>query len=294
MLLHVLGVVFPIFAIVALGFLYGRRRRPDMVAANRLNLEVFTPALILSVLAGKDFQLGEFQALALAGVVVVLGSGVLAWPIARLLGYAPRTFVPPMMFTNSGNMGLPLAYFAFGPEALPAALVLFLVENLLHFTVGNAMLEGRVHPLVLLRMPMLQATVAGLAVGLSGLDLPKPLLEAIDLLGQVSIPLMLFALGVRLSTADLGEWRIGALAAVAAPVIGVALALLLVPLFGLQGIYAGTLVLFGALPPAVLNFMLAEKYRQEPSKVASIVIVGNLFAVVAIPLALAYVLPRYG
>jgi predicted permease len=58
--------------------------------------------------------------------------------------------------------------------------------------------------------------------------------------------------------------------------------------------YAGVLVLFGALPPAVLNFMLAEKYRQEPSKVASIVIVGNLFAVVAIPLALAYVLPRYG
>ena len=40
--------------------------------------------------------------------------------------------------------------------------------------------------------------------------------------------------------------------------------------------------------------MLAEKYRQEPSKVASIVIVGNLFAVIAIPLALAYVLPRYG
>ena len=290
MLLHVLGVVFPIFAIVALGFLYGRRRRPDMVAANRLNLEVFTPALILSVLAGKDFQLGEFQALALAGVVVVLGSGVLAWPVARLLGYAPRTFVPPMMFTNSGNMGLPLAYFAFGPEALPAALVLFLVENLLHFTVGNAMLEGRVHPLVLLRMPMLQATVAGLAVSLSGLDLPKPLLEAIDLLGQVSIPLMLFALGVRLVGVDLRDWRIGLIGGLFCPAAGIAVALLVAPLLGIEGRSFAQLVVFGALPPAVLNYMLAEQFGQEPPKVASIVLVGTLVSVVVIPLTLAAVL----
>jgi len=290
MLLHVLGVVFPIFAIVALGFLYGRRRRPDMVAANRLNLEVFTPALILSVLAGKDFQLGEFQALALAGVVVVLGSGLLAWPVARLLGYAPRTFVPPMMFTNSGNMGLPLAYFAFGPEALPAALVLFLVENLLHFTVGNAMLEGRVHPLVLLRMPMLQATVAGLAVSLSGLDLPKPLLEAIDLLGQVSIPLMLFALGVRLVGVDLRDWRIGLIGGLFCPAAGIAVALLVAPLLGIEGRSFAQLVVFGALPPAVLNYMLAEQFAQEPPKVASIVLVGTLVSVVVIPLTLAAVL----
>jgi len=290
MLLHVLGVVFPIFAIVALGFLYGRRRRPDMVAANRLNLEVFTPALILSVLAGKDFQLGEFQALALAGVVVVLGSGLLAWPVARLLGYAPRTFVPPMMFTNSGNMGLPLAYFAFGPEALPAALVLFLVENLLHFTVGNAMLEGRVHPLVLLRMPMLQATVVGLAVSLSGLDLPKPLLEAIDLLGQVSIPLMLFALGVRLVGVDLRDWRIGLIGGLFCPAAGIAVALLVAPLLGIEGRSFAQLVVFGALPPAVLNYMLAEQFGQEPPRVASIVLVGTLVSVVVIPLTLAAVL----
>lgn len=290
MLLHVLGVVFPIFAIVALGFLYGRRRRPDMVAANRLNLEVFTPALILSVLAGKDFQLGEFQALAFAGVAVVLGSGLLAWPVARLLGYAPRTFVPPMMFTNSGNMGLPLAYFAFGPEALPAALVLFLVENLLHFTVGNAMLEGRVHPLVLLRMPMLQATVAGLVVSLTGLELPKPLLEAIDLLGQVSIPLMLFALGVRLVGVDLRDWRIGLIGGLFCPAAGIAVALLVAPLLGIEGRSFAQLVVFGALPPAVLNYMLAEQFGQEPPRVASIVLVGTLVSVVVIPLTLAAVL----
>ena len=57
---------------------------------------------------------------------------------------------------------------------------------------------------------------------------------------------------------------------------------------------AGALLLFGVLPPAVLNFIFAERYGQEPAKVASIVIIGNLFALVSVPLALAYVLPRFG
>jgi hypothetical protein len=292
MLLHVLGIVFPIFAIVALGFLYARRHQPDMAAANRMNLEVFTPALIFSVLSSRDFQLAEYHALALGGTLVVLGSGLLAWPVARLLGYPVRTFVPPMMFTNSGNMGLPLALFAFGEAALPAAMVLFLVENLLHFTVGNAMLEGRIHPLVLLRMPMLQATVAGLAVSLLGIALPKAVVDAVALLGQISIPLMLFALGVRLTGVDLRDWRIGTVGALLCPAAGILVAWLAGRLLGIEGTQLAQLIVFGALPPAVLNYMLAEQFAQQPRQVASIVLIGTLVSAAVIPFTLAAVLPR--
>ena len=50
------------------------------------------------------------------------------------------------------------------------------------------------------------------------------------------------------------------------------------------------LLVFGALPPAVLNFLFAERYRQEPQRVASIVLIGNLAALFFLPLALALVL----
>ena len=43
------------------------------------------------------------------------------------------------------------------------------------------------------------------------------------------------------------------------------------------------LLVFGALPPAVLNYVFAERYRQEPDKVASIVMVGNVAALLFIP-----------
>ena len=50
------------------------------------------------------------------------------------------------------------------------------------------------------------------------------------------------------------------------------------------------LLVFGALPPAVLNYVFAERYRQEPDKVASIVMVGNVAALLFIPVALAIAL----
>lgn len=290
MIAKLVAIVFPIFAIVGVGYFYARRHAPDMATANKINLEIFTPALIISVLAGEDFQLAEYQNLAVAGLLVVVGSGLVAWPAARLFGYRVKTFVPPMMFTNSGNMGLPLAVFAFGEHALPAAVVLFLVENFLHFTVGNAMLEGRIHPRVLLRMPMLQATLVGLTVSLLEIPLYAPLRAAIDLLGQVSIPLMLFALGVRLIGIDLTHWRIGLLGTVLCPVTGLAAAAAAALLLGIEGMSFAQLILFGALPPAVLNYMLAERFGQEPRKVASIVLMGNLGSVLIIPAVLMYVL----
>lgn len=287
---QVFSIVFPIFALVLVGYLYARRHGPDMASANRLNIELFTPALIFSVLAGKGFDIAAYSDLALAAAVVVLGSGLLAWPLGRVLGYRARVFLPPMMFNNSGNMGLPLALFAFGEAALPAAMILFLVENTLHFTVGNAMLTGHLNPLKLVRMPMLQATLAGIAISLTGIQLPGPLYEAIHLLGQIAIPLMLFALGVRMIGIDLGDWKIGLAAAVVCPLSGVIMALLVAQFMTLPGSQLAQLILFGALPPAVLNYMLAERYDLEPRTVAAIVLMGNLGSLVVIPLALYLVL----
>lgn len=290
MLYQLTAIVFPLFALVAVGFFYGRRHLPDMAVANRINLEIFTPALIFSVMSARDFQIAAYSKLALAGVLVVLGSGLIAWPIAWLAGWRIKAFVPPMMFTNSGNMGLPLAVLAFGEPALAAALVLFLVENTLHFTIGNALLEGRIHPGMLLRIPILQATLAGLAVTLLDITVWKPLAMALDLLGQVAIPLMLFALGVRMTRINLQDWRIGLTGAVVCPASGIAIVLLVGPLLGVSGEQYDQLLVFGALPPAVLNFMLAEKFSESPEAVASIVLMGNLASIVTLPAVLAWIL----
>ena len=291
MLLRIFGIVFPVFGIVAVGYLYGRWRRPDMTAANQLNMTVLMPALIFGVLSGKDFNIGQYGALAVAAALVVLGSGLLALPVARLARVSAKTFVPPMMFTNSGNIGLPLAVFAFGEQALPAAVVLFIVENGLHFTLGTWLMDRRAHWLQVLRQPIVAATLAGVGFALLQWSLPRPAGAAIDLLGQAAIPLLLFSLGARLTSVDLRDWRLGVLGAVVCPLTGVLMVLLVKPFLDLSAPHTALLIVFGALPPAVFNYLMAEQYRQEPARVASIVMIGNLGALVSIPIALAFALP---
>jgi malate permease and related proteins len=287
MLLRIAAIVFPIFAIILAGWAYGRYKRPDMAFANDLNMNVFVPALVFAALAGKSFQLADYAPLALAGLLLLLGAGLIGWPLARLYGIQPKTLVPPMMFKNAGNMGLPLMVLAFGPEALPAAVVLFLVENTLHFSFGAWLLDHQTKLAGLWRIPVIQAAVAGMAVSLLGLEIWPPLMLAIRMLGDVSIPLLLFSLGVRLIDASPRDLRLGFVGAIATPLAGMLLALPLGMLLNLGERERDMLFIFGALPPAVLNFIFAERYRQEPEKVAAIVMVGNVAALFFVTLALA-------
>ena len=290
MLERIVGIVFPIYAVVAVGYAYGRWKKPDMAFANRLNMDIFVPALVFAALAAKSFEIERHVPLLLGAIAVVLGTGLLTWPLARLLGVAGNTFVPPMMFKNSGNMGLPLAVLAFGEGALPAAVVLFFVENFLHYSLGTWMLDHHARLWNLWRVPVIGAALAGLAVSLLQFPLWQPLWLGVKMLGDVSIPLLLFSLGVRLTDSRHADWKISIAGALTTPLAGVAVALLANHLLGLSGRDAAMLVLFGALPPAVLNYIFAERYRQEPERVASIVMVGNTASLLVIPLTLAWVL----
>lgn len=287
MFVQIASIVFPIFAVILIGFVYGRNRRPNMIAANQVNIDVFMPALIFSALAGKSFQLSDLSMVAIGGAVIVLGSGLLGWPIAKLMGYAPKTLLPPMMFKNSGNMGLPLLFLAFGEKALPAAVILFLIESMMHFSIGTYWLGRNPRIIYLFRDPVFIAGVAGLAVSMTGMSLWPPIMAATKVIGDVSTGLMLFALGVRLNSAPFAQWRIGLVGAIATPVTGMIVAYAYCWIFKLSTVEQDVLLLFGALPPAVLNFMFAERFKQEPDKVASIVIMGNLAALVSISVALA-------
>jgi predicted permease len=290
LIIRLFSIVFPIFAIVAVGYLYSRWRQPDMTSANQINMTILLPALIFHVLSGKDFHLAEYGWLALGAAAIVLGSGLLALPVAKVSGLSFKTFVPPMMFTNSGNIGLPLAVFAFGEQALPAAVVLFLVENGLHFTLGTYLMDHRAPLHKVLVQPIVAATLIGMAFSLFRWGVPAPLQETVNLLGQASIPLLLFSLGTRLTSVDFREWRIGLLGAVICPATGVVMLLIVQPFLRLTPLQSSLLLVFSALPPAVLNYLVAEQYRQEPGKVASIVMLGNLAGLVSLPIALAFVL----
>jgi predicted permease len=288
--LRIFSIIFPVFACTGLGAAYGYRYRPDMSVVNRLNMEFFAPFLVFWALVNQPFDFPAYRDLAIGGVAAVLGAGLLLLPIARLLKLNLKTFLPPMMFNNSGNMGIPLVLFAFGEGALQAAVVLFIIEMVLHFSVGFYILDHRTRPLQLLKMPMIQATLLGLLFSGLHISLPDALANTVKLLGQVSIPLLLFSLGVRLLDVNFRDWKLGAFGAIAGPAASIACVLLVSPLLNLDQTQYAQLIIFAALPPAVLNVLVAEQYQQEPQRVASIVLLGNLASLIIMPVVLWFAL----
>ncbi|HPE70984.1 MAG TPA: AEC family transporter, partial [Candidatus Competibacter sp.] len=79
--------------------------------------------------------------------------------------------------------------------------------------------------------------------------------------------------------------------AVLCPLAGVAAALLVRPWLTLSPVQDSQLLLYAALPPAVMNYLLAERYGQEPEKVATLVLLGNLGSLIAVPAVLYFTLP---
>ncbi|MFT6387954.1 MAG: putative permease [Cellvibrionaceae bacterium] len=302
--LRILDITFPIFSIVALGLYCGYTFSPDMRVANRLNMDVFIPALVFSVIIGQSVDVRDYLPLILAALLVVLGSGLLIWPVAHLLKIELKTLAPPMMFNNAGNMGLPLMVLTFGEQALPIAMILFLVENTLHFTLGMAWLNNsqdsqkeeenkKTSSLRSMISPLTIASFIAIGLGMTEFKIHPTLMLPIDMVGQIVIPMMLFSLGVRLSRSSLKTLPIGLIGGIACPLSGLMMVIIVMPFFDLSPMQAGGLFLFGALPPAILNFMFAERYNQEPDKVASIVIVGNALTLITLPLVLSYVIPRF-
>ena len=284
---RLLAVVVPVFLVVLVGWLVSVRRPPDLSDVNRLNLALFTPSLLLLGLSSREFDLIAAWPVALGAVVVVLGSGVLGWLVARAARLDARAFVPSMMFNNCGNMGLPLAYLAFGNAGLRTMVVLFSTSNLLMFTLGARLVRGRLDWRELARDPMVLATFAGVAIGIAGWRLPAWLEPAIRMLADLSIPLMLLLLGMRMRELRLADWKLPLLGAIVCPAAGLLAAWPALALLPLAPEQRGLLLVFAALPPAVLNYLQAERYQRSPQQVASIVLFGNLASLAIVPFVMA-------
>jgi predicted permease len=198
------------------------------------------------------------------------------------------TFWAPLTFGNTGNLGLPIALFAFGQPGFDFAVVIFAVMAIISFTFGVWVVAGGGSLLNAVREPLVWGTVLGAVFLAFGWRLPAWAGATLDLVGQMAIPLMLITLGVaisRLQPRALGRaiWLcLAKLAICVAAPLAVGLA------FGLPRLPLGVLVLQVATPVAVTSYMLAAKYKARPDEVAGLVVVSTLVSVLALPAILAF------
>lgn len=286
----VVQVLLPIYAVIALGWLYARGRQPDMDTANHLNVVVFAPALVFHALTTSEVDRGAVGPLMLCAAAIVVLGGLLALPCCRWLKVRPLALLPAVMFNNAGTLGIPLCVLAFGEQALAPAVLVWVVQVSLHMTLGLRMLDPEASTRALLRSPLVLAAAGGLACAFLAIEVPRPLATAVGLLAGVSVPLMLFALGVRLVHVEPTLWRIGLAGGALRPLAGLLVAWPLLAWLELSPLERQVLVVFALLPPAVMNFLFAERYGPQPAETAAVVMLGTLLSLPVLALALGLLL----
>mgnify|MGYP000355457009 FL=1 len=286
MILKIIDITLPIFLLALIGFFYSKRVNPDLSGANKLIVDIALPILIFISLSAKSFDPVSALTFTGASVGLILLSGLIALPLAKFSGASRQAFLPCVMFTNVGPVGIPLIALAYGPESVAFSVVLLVISNVLHFTLGAGVMSGKVDWRMVYANPLIWATVLGVFSSEMGWVLPTALHTSLTMIGNVLVPMMLISLGARLAGSEIQDVRVGVQSSVMILVIRLVATFVLLSFIPLQGIERGALILFACLPPAVFNFMLADKFQVEPNKVASSVIVGHIFSLVFLPLGI--------
>jgi predicted permease len=279
--------LLPIFLAAGVGVLLAWKTSVDPKHLSKILFYVFSPSLMFSLIMESvtpDLPIGEIALVVILTILIVSG---VVFLIGKLLKYDKELIIAmmiPALSMNTGNMGLPICLFVFGDLGLTYAGFVLIANVTMTYTFGVAIAsmgkqDVKTAIFGLFKLPMIYAVVLGFIFVYTGITPPTPIMRAVDLLSEASIPIMLILLGMNLQKANL-KAEIGALSiSVAARLIlGPIIAYLISPLAGLSGLAQNVTTVQCGMPGAVTSTVLATEYDVKPSFVTAAVTIGTLLS----------------
>lgn len=291
LVLTVLEIVSPVFILAAVGFIWvklGYEYRVKFVTQFAMTLSV--PCLIFTALMGTQVDVTALATLSLAAFAAYGLLTFMMWALVQAGKLDRRTYLAPLIFGNTGNLGMPLAFFAFGDVGLGYAVVVFAVMAILSFTFGIWLVSGGGSLTKVVTEPVVAATVLGALFFWQGWQTPTFMTNALELIGQMAIPMMLITLGVAVARLKPGRFGLATLLSAIKVALCVTSAAAVGLWFGLEPVALAVLIVQIATPVAVTSYLLAEKYGAEADGVAGLVVVSTLMSVITLPLIIAFVI----
>ena len=289
--LTVLEIVAPVFLMGGIGFAWvklGIEYRIRFVTQLAMTLAV--PCLIFVSLMKTEIDPDALTALSLASVTAYGAvTGIILF-LVFALRLNRQTYAAPLIFGNTGNLGLPLAIFAFGDTGLSYAIIVFAIMAIWSFTFGIWLVAGAGSLGKVVREPLVGATLLGALFLWQDWETPHFLTNTLELVGQMAIPLMLITLGVAVARLQPGGMMKATLLSGIKLAVCTGIAWVIGGAFALDPVAFGVLVLQVATPVAVTSYMLAEKYGADAEEVAGLVVASTLMSIAALPVLLAFVL----
>jgi predicted permease len=283
----ILAAVVPVLILVLIGYGIARAGKPfDAKTVTFLVGTVGTPVLVFTNLAKSDLTGEAIGAMMLATMLAAASFLVIGAVVLKAAGLSLRTFLPSLSFPNNGNLGLPLALYAFGQDGLNYAIAFFAVISVCNHTIGQSISAGRGHWRAVVNSPIVYAALLGLFWAFVAWPLPVWADNTLTLLSGLTIPLLLIMLGTSLAKIPVTSFPRATLLSVVRLTVGTAVGFGLADLLGFTGAERGAFILQCAMPVAVYNYVYSQIYNTGPGEVASLVVISTVMSVVTIPLLL--------
>ena len=287
----VLEVVTPVFLLAAIGYFWvklGFEYRVEFVT--RLAMTLAVPALVFTSLTQNTINPKFLTEMIIVVCMAYAVVSVLALIFTFIFKLDLRTFLMPLISGNTGNLGLPLCFLAFGKDGLGYAVIVFAFTSIVAFTFGLWVVSGTRSFKQPLKEPLVPATILGLLFMFYGWEIPKILTNSLNLISQMAIPLMLITLGVavaRLKT-QLAFKTLGI--SISKIMIGTIAGIAVGYQFSIPYEAFAVLIIQMSMPVAVTSYLLAEKYGANSEEVAGLVVVSTFLTTFTTPVVLSVLL----
>ncbi len=304
----IINAVLPIFALILVGYISGRKGLLGAGAVDSLNKFVVwmaLPALLFQSMAQITWeqinQPGYVAAYSL-GIALVFGASYAL--DRRRRGRLADASIEGLAasYSNGGFMGIPLCLMVFGPASLPAAIIAVLLTACVLFAFSIVLVEIDLHgshsimgtmrkvAQSLLRNPLVVAPVLGTMVAAAQVPLPYAVLQFTTLLGAAASPCALVTIGLFLAQGEpAGQhgtvWRIVLLKLFLHPL---ATFVLVRWVFDMPPVWAGTAVLLAALPVGTGPFMLAKLYEREAATTSHAILISTVLSLATVSALVAW------
>ncbi|MEW2918185.1 AEC family transporter [Ruegeria sp. ANG10] len=288
--LNVLNVVLPVLICAGIGYCLALIKAPfDNKVIGGIVSRVGYPTLIISHLSATSIAIDTFLDVMTAAALAIAGFGVLGFVALKAMRLPVRAFLTPLMHSNVGNIGLPITLLALGDAGMAYAMGFVVVVLISIFTIGMWIPAGEFSPRKIATSPIIYAVTLSLILMATGYNLPQPIAKSFDILGGLSIPLMLLTLGHTLATLRINRLGLAVVLTLLHLVMAVAISSALVWAFGFTGAERGAFILCCLMPSSVATYLFIDQHMPEYGPdVAGFILVSTLTTIVVLPVALSY------
>jgi predicted permease len=291
LVLTVLKIISPVFFLGIIGYFWEKAEIDYPITfVTKLTMNIALPCLIFTSLMNTEIESNILSSIIFATLLSYLFLTMFCFVFVKLMKIDIHTFLPPMIFGNTGNLGLPLAFFAFGNDGLSYAVIIFAIMAIFSLTLGIWIISGDKNLTKLLKEPIVWGAVLGAICLYFNIKTPIFITNSLELTGQIAIPLMLITLGVSVARLKLTNLARGFSIVCFRTLICLLFSVSVAFALNLPEVAAAVLILQLTTPIAVTSYLLSERFNRNPNDVASLVIISTLMSVFYIPIILSFLI----